>query len=90
VGGGAYNYLGREALHRALAAVPWQHPDNVVVLIAEEDDRRFQVWAYMAGDADRPPRRQPPGLKAWRVHLSAQGSFREHWPRRDLRRTTGC
>lgn len=49
VWGGVYNHFDRDALLSAFGAVPWQKPDNVVVLIAEDTDTRFQVWSYAGG-----------------------------------------
>lgn len=47
--GGAYNYLDHEAFWRHMNRVAWRWPENVQVLVRDQEDVRFQVWQIRDG-----------------------------------------
>ena len=47
---GAFNHLERSALLTDLAALPWHNPQEVQVLIHDEEDSCFGMWMIVGGD----------------------------------------
>jgi hypothetical protein len=47
---GAFNHLNRPALLRDLAALPWEEPGAVQVLINGQDDDCFGLWMFQGSD----------------------------------------
>jgi hypothetical protein len=47
--GGAFNLFDEQAFLEAVAALPWERPDEVQVFMKREWDRRFQVWVVSDG-----------------------------------------
>lgn len=47
---GAFNHLNRPALLRDLAALPWDEPGTVQVLINGQDDDCFGLWMFQGSD----------------------------------------
>lgn len=47
---GAFNHLNRPALLRDLAALPWEEPGEVQVLINGQDDDAFGLWMFHGAD----------------------------------------
>ena len=44
VWGGSFNYLGLGDFEYQIGLASWREPENVVVLIKDEEDERVQVW----------------------------------------------
>ncbi|HEY0684783.1 MAG TPA: hypothetical protein VGD45_20770 [Steroidobacter sp.] len=40
---GAFNYLDVAGLEKAFREAPWDYPENVQLLILEQDDERFRL-----------------------------------------------
>jgi len=64
---GAFNYLNRPALLRDLAALPWEEPGGVQVLINGQDDDCFGLWMFQGPDLVEVPL---PGLT--RIPMTAE------------------
>jgi hypothetical protein len=52
---GAFNHLNRPALLRDLAALPWEHPNQVQVLINGQDDDCWGLWMITDGRLQEVP-----------------------------------
>lgn len=50
---GAFNYLDIDGLLRHLAALPWQHPERVQLIVKDDNDDRFSIL-YPAAPEDPP------------------------------------
>jgi hypothetical protein len=48
--GGAFNFLRIEEFIRLVRAQPWQEPDNVQLLLKNEDEGRFRLYDFPGGE----------------------------------------
>lgn len=42
--GGAFNYLDHDAMLIQIASLPWEYPDEVQLMVMEQEAYVFRVW----------------------------------------------